>query len=413
MTNPLANPDQFAAEADVRAMLETQEIKSAIAQVGNRFRLAYGTDTPADEESRFDMAMKEFVTNYTFKAAVCDGAYPRFTRNFMPAYQWNGAAVPGATMGGDNPDNCYRLAGIAHGGKYRITARPNGQEPSNTSFTLVGNFGTSVTIQTIENWQMKRESDGSFVITIDDQPAGNRSNHLTTAPHVKFLFVRETFDDWAHETSYTLEIERLDKVGTAPVSIEEKARRAAFRAVEDVPLYYWFQRLFTGVARNSIRPPENAGNMGGLVTQAGLQGNFTLAEDEVALIRANQAGAAYIAFQATDWWFRSIEANTRQSSLTRQQCVTDPDGGLSLVVARRDPGIANWMDVGDRATSLFMARWQGLPAIPVDGGPRISSKVMKQSDLPKEMFDHQPMDRAGREQQIAARRADWNRRITI
>ncbi|MFV0644841.1 MAG: hypothetical protein ACK5NN_10140, partial [Sphingomonadaceae bacterium] len=91
----------------------------------------------------------------------------------------------------------------------------------------------------------------------------------------------------------------------------------------------------------------------------------------------------------------------------------DPDGGLSLVVARRDPGIANWMDVGDRATSLFMARWQGLPAIPVDGGPRISSKVMKQSDLPKEMFDHQPMDRAGREQQIAARRADWNRRITI
>ncbi|KHK89182.1 hypothetical protein [Novosphingobium malaysiense] len=413
MSNPLANPDQFAAEADVRAILASDAIEAAVAIVGNRFRLAYGTDVLDGAEPHFEAAMREFVTNYAFKAAASESAHPRFVRDFMPAYDWHGTHVPGARMGGDNPDNCYRLAGIAHGGHYRVTARPVGPVPANTSFTLVGNFGTSDTIQTIETAQIVCEADGSFVLTIDGTPADGRDNHLTTAPRAKFLFVRESFENWATETSYDLSIDRLDPVDAAPLTRAEMAERAAFRAVEDVPLYYWFHRLFSGLERNTIRLPSPAGSVGGLVTQAGVQGWFTLADDEVVLVRANTAGAAYVAFQCTDWWFRSIDAHERSSSLTRQQCQPDPDGTLSAVIAPRDPGVVNWLDTGGLATSLFLARWQGLPSTPVDGGPTITARLLNRRDLPQDFLARQAIDDAGRAALLAERKSAWSRRIEI
>ncbi|MBV9841070.1 MAG: hypothetical protein JOY99_05975 [Sphingomonadaceae bacterium] len=413
MINPLANRAQFDAEADVRAMWEMPSIQAARATAAELFRLAYGTDSPPEALPEFDDAIDEYVTNYLFKAAASDAAHPRFVRDFMPSYDWNGAAVPAARMGGDNPDNCYRLAGIVHGGRYRVIARPSGTEPANTSFTLTGNYGTSVTIQTIENWQLTREPDGSFVITIDDQPANGRRNHLTTAPHVKFLFVRESFGDWAAEASYEFAIERLDRVDVPPLAIEQMAERAAFRLVEDVPLYYWFQRLFSGVARNSIRPPLDSARLGGLVTQAGVQGHFVLGEDDAVLIRLNPAGGRYVAVSLVDWWFRSMDAHKTQSSLTQHDMARDPDGWLSVVIARRDPGIANWLDSGGRATSLFLARWQALPAEPVAGGPQITSEIMAIDRLPRALMETQPIDPATRALRLAGRQAAWNRRVNI
>src|SRR3546814_9565163 len=79
----------------------------------------------------------------------------------MPAYRWHGNDVPGARTGGDNPDNCYRLAGIEHGTHYRVTGRIRDAKPANTSFTLTANYGTSQTIQTIEDHELDLADDRS------------------------------------------------------------------------------------------------------------------------------------------------------------------------------------------------------------------------------------------------------------
>src|SRR3546814_1073057 len=78
------------------------------------FARGYGERSPAESRPLLAAFCEEYLNNWLFKAAASDAQHPRFVRDFMPAYRWHGNEVPGARTGGDNPDNCYRLAGIEH-----------------------------------------------------------------------------------------------------------------------------------------------------------------------------------------------------------------------------------------------------------------------------------------------------------
>jgi hypothetical protein len=414
--NPVDNSGQVAAENDVIALWQDSRIITAREHVERLWRNAWADAIVPDAVPGIGTMVDEYVTNWLFKAAASDSQHPRFVRNFMPAHHWHGHDVPGARTGGDNPDNTYRLAGIAHGSRYRVTGRPIGREPANTSFTLVGDYGTSVTIQTIESSKLERADDGSFVITIDGQPADGRPNHITTAPHAKFLYVRDSMEDWASETPYELEIERLGSASSGPLSRDEMAERAAFRARDDVPLYFWFQSTFTNMTPNSWRIlPANRGT-GGLVTQVVGRGWFDIAEDEAAIIDFEPGGAAYAAIQMGTWLFQSIEADRLTSSLTQSQCVPSDDGRIRAVIARQDPGVANWLDVDGHSPIMAMLRWQGMSAAAGSGRPEpaFSASVVKLDDLrrvlPADTCWFTPAQRA---RQRAEREAAFARRYAL
>lgn len=377
--NPVATDEQFAAEDDVRAMWALPEVQAARVRSAALWALAFGVDTPEVMRASFEQAMDEYATNYLIKGAASDGFNPRFVRDFMPRHVWRGSQVPGAQMGGDNPDNCYRLAGIAHGESYVIRGRAVGVAPPNVSFTLVGNWGTSVTIGTIENHQLDFASDGSFEMTIG--PAEGGANHLQTASHVKFLFVRDSLNDWATEQPYQLEIERIGGASRPALSVAEMAERACHRMVEDVPLYYWFSRLWMGLPPNEMRAPRRSGAVGGLVTQAASSGVFRLAEDEAAIITFGAAGAAYAGIVCYDWWYRSIDARNRQSSLTRVSAEPDVDGLFRCVLSAFDPGIANWLDSSGLPVVGTCFRWQGLPDTVRDEDLVLTAKIVKRSEI--------------------------------
>lgn len=414
MTNPIANADQFAAEEEVRQMWSLPQTRAARAHVAQLWRLAHGADVPDGLMAEFDAAMDAWVSNYLFKASAMDPGQPRFVRNFMPAYKWGGREVPDARMGGDNPDNCYRLCGVAHGGSYRVEGRVVDEAPAHTSFTLVENWGTSVTIQTVELGDLDRSPDGSFVITIDDQPANGRPNHLTTNPRVKFLFVRDSMMDWARETPLGLSITRLDRASGGPIPLEARLDEALRRMKEDVPLYYWFFRLSAGHALNTMPPPIRPASVGGLVTQASSLGRLHLADDEAAIIRFTPVGAAYCSLNLVMWWYRSIDAHLRQSGLTAAMADRNPDGTVTCVVSSNDPGIANWIDTGGNADLLPMIRWQGLPKVPHGDGPRHSLDIVPFSQIDQHVPPDMPrVDTEGRRAQVAARQAAWNRRTAL
>lgn len=414
MRNPIANPDQFAAEQDVRAMLALPVVTKARAQSAMMWRIAHGQEVPVEAEPHFEAAMDEYVANYLFKAATCDPAQPRFVRNFMAPYHWNGADVPGARMGGDNPDNTYRLAAIAHGGRYRLVARPAGTEPAHASFVLVGNWGTSVSIATTELHRLVRGADGGAIITIDDQPANGRPNHLTTAPHVKFLFVRDSMMDWATESPLDLAIERLDTPTAAPLSLEECAERAAFRLIEEVPLYFWFSRLSSGQPINRVTTPVKTANLGGLVTQATSISRLQLRPDKAAIYRFDPAGAAYCSLSLLGWWYHSIDAGARQSSLTAAMASANSDGSITCVVSARDPGIHNWIDNGGFEHVMPLNRWQGLPTAELRDGPVAECQIVDFDQLEDALAPEiDRIDATARVAQLAARIASYDRRISL
>jgi len=413
MINPVDNAGQVAAEDDVIALWQDERILAAREHAERLWRNAWADRIPDESVAGIGSAIDEYMTNWLLKAAASDGQYPRFVRNFMPPHRWHGHDVPGARTGGDNPDNTYRLAGITHGSSYRVTGRALGREPANTTFTLVGDYGTSVTIQTIESHALERQGDGSFVITIDDQPAGGRRNHITTAPHAKFLYVRDSMEDWASETPYALEIERLGPAASAPLSRDEMAHRAAFRARDDVPLYFWFQSTFINMTPNSWKfLPANRGT-GGLVTQAIGRGWFELGFEDAVIIDFQPGGAAYSAIQMGSWLFQSIEAHRLTSSLTRAQCVGDGDGRIRAVIARQDPGVANWLDCGGLSRVMAMLRWQGMNSGGEEGSG-FSARLVPIDDLRKVLpADTCWFTSAQREAQRASRNAAFARRYAL
>lgn len=413
MNNPIANPGQFASEQDVVAIRQDPRVIAARAQIEALFARGYGDRIPAESRDLLAPFCDEYLTNWLFKAAASDSQHPRFVRNFMPAYSWAGHDVPGARTGGDNPDNTYRLAGIEHGTSYRVTGRVLDREPANVSFTLTANYGTSQTVQTIELHDMSVSPDGSFELTIDGEPANGRPNHLTTRPGTKFLFVRDSMMVWTHETPLALEIQRLGDAKAPPIDRDTMAARAVENALGDLYLYFWFQNVWSGLTPNTITPAQAfAGSGGGLVTQGICNGSFELGPDDAAILEYDPADAGYSAVQLTEWLYRSLDYQRIQSSLTTAQSAVDSDGRVRLVIARRDPGVANWLDTGGQARVFTILRWQKMR----EGGRPIAATVKLttidrlKSELPTGTSWLSPAERAA---QLAARIAAYRRRITV
>jgi hypothetical protein len=414
LINPTDNPDQIAAERDAIALLESDIVRDGRQQVDRLWRSGWADSIPDEVRPYFDSMVDEYLANWVFKAVSSDGNYPRLVRNFCEPYSWHGHNVPGTRAAGENPDNVYRMAGIYHGNSYKISGRPVGIEPANVSLTLTGNYGTTVTIQTLESHQLQRAPDGSFEITVDDLPANGRANHMTTAPGVKFLYVRDSMDDWERETPLDLQIQLVSTPKADPLTHEMMAREAVRRASEDVFLYFWYQSGFLNIAPNVLHNLPVAHGTGGLVTQGLTKGHFNLGDDEAAIIEYEPAGAAYVAVQLTNWIFRSLDADRCTSSLTRAQSIVDSDGKVRLVIARRDPGVANWLDCRNFREVIYMHRWQGLPGEPANGGPHALGRVVKldqlHRDLPPETVW---FDKTQRSEQLARRKAAYDRRFAL
>jgi hypothetical protein len=163
-----------------------------------------------------------------------------------------------------------------------------------------------------------------------------------------------------------------------------------------------------------MRPPEASGRLGGLVTQAGMQAWFTLQPQEVVLLKYHPAGAAYAAMQLTDWWFRSIDAHKRLSSLTQAQAIPGADGWIECVIAREDPGYANWLDTGGLSTVLLLGRWQGLSREVIPDQPWVTTEVISAAQLQSRgVIAGGNVSPDERQLQIQMRQSAWQRRVDL
>lgn len=345
--------------------------------------------------------------NYVLKAVNSDGNYPKVVQPFLPRHRWFNMDVPGSRQSGDNPDNIYRLVPISPGARYEVLGQRPARPAAHTSFTLVGNMGTSETLAQLDWKDVNLDDLGNYVLAINDDPCGD-SNHLLNQRGVLFLWVRHTMTDWKQDADW-LTVRRLDPPTAAPLSVDELAEYAARCLVTDVPLAYWFMRLALARPLNVMAPAYGAGGVGGLVTQIGSQGHFKFADDEAVIVRVQGGGADYHGFVAHDMWFRSIEYWQRTSSLNNHQLVPDPGGGFTLVVCAKDPGVHNWIDTGGLHEILAIHRWQGLPQNTVDRPQAsITSEHVKLSEIPADL---PRVTLEQRRAQQAQRLAEYKRRL--
>lgn len=409
--NPLATRDQRDGEARALALMETAGYAKLRAAIERRWRELAGDDPDQEAWERFAALMDECAFAAVLKAVGGDPAHPTIMRLVMPPHDWFGMSVPGSRFaGGPGADQSYGIIPIDFGTRYRIEGRWVGEPPADHNYTMSANAYFMNSINTLNHDEIDVRDDGSFTLTIGPREGG--TNHLQTFPGAQYLFVRDCRSDWC-QAATALRVVALDPPRTPPWTDEQVMVRATQIGLDDAPNMFYWVRLYQGMAPNRLMGPALTNDIGGLVSQTTALAHLILEEDEALIIRADPAGAAFHDVQLNDYWFGSVgDYYGRTATLNNAQTILDEQGTATYVVARRDPGGYNWLDPNGLRQSLFVARWQRLPA----GGPppTMSFKLVKldalETLLPPNVVR---VDAAARETQIADRLAAYQHRLAV
>lgn len=275
---------------------------------------------------------------------------PRFVENPSPDSKW----------GAENADNRYLWAPLRPDAAYRVHGTRG------TSFELLFEIKEGfMQLGQARNFAARRASevasvaaDGSFELWLGgDERSGN---WIPLDADARWLLVREYFVDWERETPARLSIER---VGGDDATAEPSPDRVAVQLdsaaawVEGTVRCWsdWVAELRSAYVPGVLAPARRY--VGG--ADDILYGNdwFRLAEDEALVVACDVPDARYWAFQLVDPCFRSLDWADHQTSLNHAQAKLDPDGRVRVVVAQRDPGVANWLDTTGLREGVFQYRF--------------------------------------------------------
>ena len=306
-------------------------------------------------------------------------------------------------QGLDNPDAIYFHCYLTEDAEYVVRGRRG--STADLSFQVMADGysadGAPASLRAFDDRELEVAADGSFEF------------RLGPLPGAKTLIVREVFNDWDAEERGTLWIERTDRVGV-PGPAKQRARIARQYDVAgrlltgSIETWLAFPHFFMWKEPvNTLTAP--ASTPGGLTSQMSSIGHYELADDEALVVsvpRSDDCG--YQAIQIGSDWYASTDYETHQTSLTKAQAVTDPDGVMRFVISQQDPGLANWLETLGHRTGPIMLRWQRLAAGVVPAGPTVEvvpfDKLSAVLPFPSPLTQEEYAERIAARQRSVARR---------
>jgi hypothetical protein len=309
-------------------------------------------------------------------------------------------------QGLDNPDAIYFNAFLREGVEYVVRGRRG--TTADLSFQVMGGQysadSAATSLMAFDDRELDVRPDGSFEFT------------YVAEPGAKTMIVREVFNDWDGEVRGTLTIERPDTLGrpAVPLTRDRLAKKyevAARSLVGAIQTWFAFPHFFQyKEPANTLTAPQPT--PGGLASQRSSIGHYALTEDEAMVVTLPRCDdCAYQAIQVGSDWYVSTDYETHQTSLTKAQAVTDPDGMMRFVVSEQNPGIANWLETTGHRTGSMMLRWQRLDRdLEEDAdGPRV--EVVPFADVRDLLPHHAPISPEQYAERIAARQRSVARRM--
>lgn len=270
-------------------------------------------------------------------------------------------------IGFDNPDNVYQIAMIDPGQVYRITGDMGGAQFIEISVS-VGFPGVVVpprTIAKFDSTEFVIGSDGRIEIAVGGERHG--ANWLPLEPDATSVLVRQVFGEWrADAVPGDFRIVRVSGEGDrsppiAPISVADRLQRATeFYTKQST---YWLDYADGLVARIAPNTFEAPGEQGKALQQVNAAraffcwGLWDLASDEALVVEMPKPmEGAYLGFHLNNYWLQSLDYVGRITSLNGSQVQVDEDGVIRYVLAHNDPGVPNWMDVGDHPRGAMLFR---------------------------------------------------------
>ncbi|MCR6033182.1 hypothetical protein GGQ22_17310 [Nocardioides sp. zg-579] len=313
-------------------------------------------------------------------------------------------------QGLDNPDALYFNAFLREGVEYVVRGR-RGTTADLSFQVMAGTYGPGQAPRScaaFDDRELDIADDGTFEF------------RYTAEPGATTLIVREVFNDWDTEERGVLWIERPDTMGrpAAPLTEARLAKRyevAARSLVGSIQTWFAFPHFFQYQQPvNTLTPPQTT--PGGLASQRSSIGHYELGEDQALVITVPECtDCAYQAVQIGSDWYVSTDYETHQTSLTKAQAVTDPDGMMRFVVSERPPSvpggsIANWLETTGHRTGSMMLRWQRLERdLGPEDGPSV--EVVPFDSVRDLLPHHSPVTPEEYAARIAARQRSVARRM--
>lgn len=378
-TNPIATADQIAMERLAIALMEEPGIRAATAEAAQRFRILAGHDFPQQARDELDTLMIEWAFHYVLLAINSDPNHPRVLGSFFgPPHRWFGLDVPGCRGPGtaENPDNHYTVIPIDPQARFALHGRRQDAAIGDCPFHLTSNLSQGQNLVTLHWRDIVFDGDGGFTVTIDPDPADGRTNHLRTDPDCRWLFVRDCRLDWSEKPN-AYRIERLDPPAAPPLTHDQIVLRAARWIVDDAPMNWWFRQMIAFVDTNGVTQPAGSAVFSGQPAQRLSRGRLDIAEDEAFLLEVQPGDFHYHNVSLNNFWEMTPAFWRSTSSLNNRQSIADADGVHRIVLAARDPGVHNWIDMQGLREALFLIRFQDHRAEAGRGEPWVRGQVVR------------------------------------
>jgi hypothetical protein len=281
---------------------------------------------------------------------------------------------------GDTPDYVMHAARLHRGKAYRITGRVG--TSARFSFTSQGPaVGTpdgdvmgaltyetahAVITGTLDSDDMIFTADGSFEIAVSPTRP-EFGNWLPTGPETNLVLVRNEFHDrfrrhWRHAPSM-LQIELIDGPARPAVLAEADLVAAFDQIVQEAGTITLGRARF----RDGIRAQGHQSFSGDQSRWSAAGGNprttfqvayWELPPGEALVIEVDRVPeSSFWVLGLTNVWMESLDFRFHQMNINKYTAVYRPSGGLRVVVAHDDPGVANWLDPAGHRRGTLMWRW--------------------------------------------------------
>ena len=406
--DPVATASQHEQELAALELMEHPTVKAAYLSVAETW-LGRAKASEAMRQ-RFDDAFAEVMFSAAVWSSNQDKLRPKVSCITRIGHPVAGRAIPGSRWGIDNPDSVYRVIPISGDERYEIRGRVGANRMTENYFTLWdANMGT---VAVLNGRTMEVGADGSFVITVDSDPADGRPNHVQTTPEAHEFYIRDVLLNWDRDDPNHLSVQRLGPApATPPRTLDEQADATAAMMAYFADFTGKLSHGVYKMAPNNFNLAWSADRVGAMRNQVYVMGRFELNPGEAFVVDVSDGGAEYFTVPLSNIWGTTLEIVNRTGSLNKAQSVPNEDGTYTYVIAPTDPGVANWIDsdgLHEAILTLRMAEFGG-DGPTEDLGAR--GRVVKLDDLDKEVPSLRRVSTAERAAELAERRAAYLRRL--
>lgn len=418
-TSPLATPEEIAAEKKVLNILASEVVQAAKLQA-REIMANHAIAKTADGNNRIDYALDHWLTQLATQLVGMDLHTPSILWNAtITRFRWFGHEFPGSAAGIDCPDNIYRTLALNGTTEYEIIGRVAANRPAQFSFQLTPHpgcdgFWTTADLKDISTLHMLTDStmafddDGSFRIRIGAGDRGAQPNSMAMPEGINMLTIRDNLSNWQQVPNALV----VRAVGGDPLPAQgipeaELIARTAAGIGQNIAFWVRFIGNFHAQGLANVLPaPYGRNGAFGYASAA----KFNLRDDQALVITVATGDARYMGMQVSDLWGIAPSPTAFISSYNENQAVKNTDGSITFVIAKSDPGLANWVHTAGWNQGWMFFRWQGVSDDLDTNSLILDQQLLDVGDLTSQLPRVSPDERMA---ELERRRREWHLRTSV